>query len=307
MRRASIAALAIVVVIGVVVYAVDPLVPGRCSSSLRWRFRIGAPAADETSPPPVVADDPAITARLAVAGDVGTSDGEAAATAAVMDAFEQSRPYDALLLLGDNVYPDGDAALIGERVLDPFAAVLDGPTALVPVLGNHDVEHGHGPAQVEALGMPDRWYERRIGNVLVIALDSNDADDPDQLRWLAATLAGTRPAWTIVTMHHPAVSAGCHGDEPDVVEHFVPLFEEHSVDLVLAGHEHDYQRSVELEGVTYVISGAAATLRPTGRDDRTATAWSTRSFVDLVVFDDRIAGRAIDRDGRAIDTFVIGR
>lgn len=52
--------------------------------------------------------------------------------------------YDALLLLGDNVYPTGDPSRLPATVFEPFAEVLDGPTQLEAILGNHDVKDGHG-------------------------------------------------------------------------------------------------------------------------------------------------------------------
>ena len=72
-----------------------------------------------------------------------------------------------------------------------------------------------------------------------------------------------------------------------------------------AGWLIDYQRSIPINGVTYIVSGAAARLRDAGREDLTAASWSTHSFVDLVVYSDRILGQSVDHDGRAIDTFVI--
>lgn len=264
---------------------------------------IGAPI--ETAQARVISSDEPAWVRLAVAGDVGTGGAEVYRTAEVMDTLDEQSQFHALLLLGDNVYPSGDPDHVQARVFDPFEAVLDHNTELVAALGNHDVRNGNGPAHAEALGMPNQWYATEIGNVLVITLDSNQSDDQAQLEWLRSTLTGPRPTWTIVTMHHPAYSAGKHGSDGDVRRHFVPLFEEFGVDLVLSGHDHDYQRSTPMNGITYVVSGAAAKLRPAGRDAFTAVSWSTYSFVDLVVYGDRLEGQAIDHDGRAIDNFVI--
>lgn len=242
--------------------------------------------------------------RIAVAGDVGTGEAEAYRTAEVMDSLDQQYEFAALLLLGDNIYPEGEIDQLQEKLLDPFAPVLDGDTRLLPVLGNHDVDYGYREAQIEAFSMPGAWYSEMIGeNTLFIGLDSNQADNPEQLVFLEDLLKGERPAWTIVTMHHPAFSAGHHGDEPSVQKYFVPLFEKYGVTLVLAGHDHDYQRSVPINGITYVVSGAAAYLRPAGRNEFTEVSWSTYSFVDLVVYPDRIEAQAIDHEGRAIDSF----
>jgi hypothetical protein len=113
--------------------------------------------------------------------------------------------------------------------------------------------------------------------------------------------------WTIATMHHPAYSAGEHGSSMNVRRAWSPLFEEAGVPLVLAGHDHDYQRSTPQNGITYVISGGGSKLRETGREDFTAVSASILHYVDLLVYEDRLEGRAIDHDGELIDSFTIRR
>lgn len=264
---------------------------------------VGDPTVSETAAAYIPTEGAVV--RLAVAGDVGTGGSEEFQTASVMDSLEEQQGYDALLLLGDNIYEDGDPSLVQSRVFEPFGPVLDDGTTLLSVLGNHDVSSGFGAAQAEALGMPNEWYATEIGNTTVVALDSNQAGSPEQIAWLRKTLASITNDWTIVMMHHPAYSAGWHGSEPSVVENFVPLFEEFGVDLVLSGHDHDYQRSKPIGGVTYVVSGAAAKLRPAGVADFTAVSWSTYSFVDILVYADRLQVQAVNHDGRAIDSFVL--
>lgn len=274
----------------------------------KWvRFRltdhIGAPPAGEPFEP---FDNTSVPAqRFAVAGDVGTGDDVEQRTADTMDQVEGNLDYDALLLLGDNVYPNGDPAQVSRTVFEPFDAVLDGDTRLVAVLGNHDVSDGNGDAQAAALGMPARWYSERIGDVLVIALDSTQPDNPEQTAWLQATLQTESAPWMIALLHHPPYSGGYHGSDLTTRDQFAPLFTRYGVDLVLSGHDHDYQRSNPIDGVTYVVTGAAAKLRPTDRADFTAAAWSTNSFVDLAVHDDHIDLRAIDQTGRVFDRATI--
>jgi len=71
--------------------------------------------------------------------------------------------------------------------------------------------------------------------------------------------------------------------------------------------DHDYQRSKPINGVTYVVSGAGAKLRPTGHEDFTAVSASTLHFVDMLVYSDRIVLRAIDQDGTLVDMFTLRR
>ena len=190
-------------------------------------------------------------------------------------------------------------------MFEPFAAVLDGGTALLPVLGNHDVKSGFADAQVEALGMPGPWYATRYGDVLVISLDTNRPDDPAQLKWLQETLADATETWKIVTMHHPPYSGGWHGSDMSVRDAFVPLFEQYGVQLVLTGHDHDYQRSEEINGVTYVVSGGAALLRPTALADFSVVAWSTYHFTDIAVWSDHLDLQAVDQNDDVIDAVTL--
>ena len=52
--------------------------------------------------------------------------------------------------------------------------------------------------------------------------------------------------WVICYFHHPMYSDSWHGDDPFLRTILAPLFEEHGVDIVLAGHDHSYQRSYPL-------------------------------------------------------------
>ena len=243
--------------------------------------------------------------RLAVVGDVGTGDREEAETAAAMASLP-GRPYDGLVLLGDNVYPAGDPARLDATVFEPFSAVLDAGADLVPALGNHDVRNGNGPRQVEALRMPGRWYTWRSGPATVIVLDSTRPDDPVQRRWLEHTLATDDSTWRIVALHHPPYSAGSHGSSKSVRAAFEPLLTRYRVQLVLAGHDHDYQRSKPIHGTTYVVSGAGAKTRPTGRASFTAVSWSRQHFVDIQIWRNRLEVQAVAQDGRVYDRFELG-
>jgi len=148
-----------------------------------------------------------------------------------------------------------------------------------------------------------------VGPVRLVVLDSNRVDVEHQTEWLRRVLAARTPpgTWTVAAMHHPAYSAGYHGSDMRVRDRWSPLFAEAAVPLVLAGHDHDYQRSTPQDGVTYVVSGAGAKLRPTGRQDFTAVSASALHYLDLLVYRQRLVGRAIDHDGRLLDSFTIRR
>jgi 3',5'-cyclic AMP phosphodiesterase CpdA len=247
------------------------------------------------------ADDPPML-RIAVAGDVGEPGHELDATATAMAAVQGDRPFDVLLLLGDNVYPWGDPARLPDTVFGPFAPVLDRGAELLAILGNHDVPHAED--QVRALGMPGRWWAVERHDVLLVGLDTNVPEDPEQVAWLKDTLRRSDARWRIVIMHHAPFSAGYQGSHLLAREIYTPIFERYGVQLVLSGHDHDYQRSVPLDGITYVVTGAASTTRRTGDESFTAESFATPGFVELGIYPDRIVGRSIEGRGRIADEWV---
>ena len=243
--------------------------------------------------------------RVAAVGDFGTGSPAAYRTARAIASAAREAPFDVLVLLGDNVYPKGDPDRLSQTILEPFAPLLNDQTRLLPVLGNHDVQAGFGKEQLAALGAPAGWYATRFGDLLVVALDSNRPDEPAQLGWLERTLRTSDARWILAVMHHPPYSAGWHGSDGAVREAFVPLFERHCVQLVLAAHDHDYQRSRPIAGVTYVVSGGGAKTRPTGRAEFTREAWSVLHYVEIDVWPDRLEFRAVSQDGLLFDEATI--
>jgi hypothetical protein len=245
--------------------------------------------------------------RIAAAGDIGEAEEAVWQSAwAVHElSFDDAR-YDTLLLLGDNVYPSGDPARLPYTVFRPFDRVLDEGTALAAIVGNHDA--GYADEQMEILGMPGRWWAQHLpGDVLLVGLDSNSVDDDDQYAFAEQTLRDANERWRIVAIHESPYSAGYQGSNLEVRRRFAPLFARYGVQLVLSGHDHDYQRSVPIDGVTYVVSGAGARTRGTGEEDFTAASWSVLQFVDLNVYADRLLIRAVTQDAEAFDEFEIER
>jgi 3',5'-cyclic AMP phosphodiesterase CpdA len=261
----------------------------------------GAPS--HTTPYVPFPEDERPELRIAVAGDVGEGGDRIDATGAAMAAISQEDPFDVLLLLGDCAYPAGDPAKLQDTVFDPFADVLAGGADLMAILGNHDTPNA--VAQMEALGSPGRWWAEELGDVLLVGLDSNLVDDAEQRAWLLETLRESTATWKIVAVHHPPYSAGYQGSNEEVREAFGPFFEQNGVQLVLSGHEHDYQRSQVINGVTYVVTGAAARTRRTGEDDFTAVSFSWHSYVELGVYPDQIVGRVMNQDNRVADEWVL--
>jgi Purple acid Phosphatase, N-terminal domain/Calcineurin-like phosphoesterase len=89
-----------------------------------------------------------------------------------------------------------------------------------------------------------------------------------QTRWLETTLAAAAKDpgidWIIVQMHQDGLSSSKNGNGSDkgIRETWLPLFDTYGVDLVLCGHDHDYERSWPVRGCNHgvgrdAISGAS--------------------------------------------------
>jgi hypothetical protein len=244
--------------------------------------------------------------RVAAVGDPGTGDAGEYAVTRVIAAEHDRRPYDAVTMLGDLIYPDGDVADFDGAIARPFEGLLDPPVEVLPALGNHDYESGDEDDILQRLGRSSPWYSAEVGGVLFVVLDSNRVDDAEQTAWLRDTLGSTPADWTIVALHHPPYSAGPHGSHDDVREAWSGLFSEYGVELVLAGHDHDYQRSEPVDGVVYVVSGGGGKTNPTGTEDFTEfAAGDILHYLDLQISDDELLGQAVDTDGRVFDSFTL--
>jgi len=186
----------------------------------------------------------------------------------------------------------------------------------MPALGNHEVEAGNGDQGYNSYNtrfdlpdndtaFPGNWYKFQVGSVLFISLDNNDVVyqndgglDPTtnqalyirgysggvQTKWLEQTLAKARSEdsidWIVAYMHQPAMSSSSSGSGSDlgIREQFMSLFYQYGVDLVLAGHDHDYER-------TYAVRGtdSGTFLRPTVVSSDTTTVDTTKGLVHLVL------------------------
>jgi acid phosphatase type 7 len=134
----------------------------------------------------------------------------------------------------------------------------------IPAIGNHDLGWNRADPDVFALpagpaGRPDHtyWYSLDLADVHLVFLDSNAYDRVEQERWLDADLAAarTRRARAIIAFTHDGpYSRGSHRGNTVARDRFVPILARHHVDLLLAGHDHIYQRG-EHGGIRYIVSG----------------------------------------------------
>jgi hypothetical protein len=128
------------------------------------------------------------------------------------------------------------------------------------------------------------WYAFTVGSIRVISLNNDDVclqdgafsayrrdhvptytangDNPyisgysggEQREWLERELAWASASddidWIIVCMHQVAMSsAHFNGADLGIRQAWLPLFDKYGVDLVVAGHEHHFERSFPVRGI----------------------------------------------------------
>ena len=181
--------------------------------------------------------------NIAAAGDWGC-------TGNTQDTIKnvQKQNPDLLLALGDYSYANTAGCWLD--MIRPVGSITK------VGIGNHDVEESALlSSYLNNFGLTRQYYSYNIGNVhvLTMATEETFTKGSQQYNFVLGDLqtASSDPniKWTIVNLHVPLYASPntcgdseCAGDK-DLRETYHPLFDRYGVDLVLAGHVHNYQRS----------------------------------------------------------------
>jgi len=198
------------------------------------------------------------SATLLAVGDIASCD----VTADELVGELAARLQGTIALLGDIAYDKGS--------YDDFAYCFD-PTwgqlrsRLRPAPGNHEYETkeaaGYFTYFGAAAGDPAAgWYSYDLGTWHVIALNSNcgaiggcKVGSPE-MTWLAADLAAHPGECTLAYWHHPRWSSGRHGSN-DFTDPMWDALAAAGADVVLSGHDHDYERMEPIDGMRAFVVG----------------------------------------------------
>ncbi|HKC86384.1 MAG TPA: metallophosphoesterase [Blastocatellia bacterium] len=248
--------------------------------------------------------------RFIVFGDSGKGDTAQHELARMMVAHHWSQFYDTALMLGDNIYPDGNPEDIQAKFERPYAELLRRGVTFHAVLGNHDVKKGR-EAQINYrnFNMGGRaYYSFTKGDGLVefFGIDSNRFDFL-QRRWLEEALQASQAKWKIAMFHHPLYSsADKHGSDFHLRAELEPLLIKYGVDAAFSGHDHVYERTKPQQGVQYFTSGAGAKTRhgdlQRGTPFHVTGADETSSFMSIELTPERFSFKTINIAGREIDS-----
>jgi acid phosphatase len=248
------------------------------------------------------------TLRIAVIGDTGIQ------TNTIAHAIAAAKPFDAIVLVGDNFYPCGV-----KSATDPKWHVIEALTRLdIPifaVLGNHDY-CGNPEAQVNASvpnwHVPARAYAIRSAVADFAMLDttpyaygkSRNAEDA-----VRDAFASSTPRWRIAVGHHVIVSSGFHSLFPRAealrMRGLLPVLRHEKVDLYLGGHDH-HEELLDLHPPLIVVSGAGSDPVPM-ITVRAETVWPKEThfhepiaFAAVKITKDSLTVEFIDARGKRI-------
>jgi hypothetical protein len=234
-------------------------------------------------------DQSAPQVTWAADGTVGLDANSTPATKDIVSGIEQVAPL-FHLLNGDLCYANLDVDRV--RTWNNFFTNNTRSARFrpwMPAAGNHEIEKANGPIGLGAyqayFALPSTetdpelaglWYAFTAGSVRVIVLQNDDnclQDGGDvyisgysggrQLAFLEKELRAARSSreidWVVVAMHQVMISSSdANGADLGLRQKYGPLFDKYGVDLVLCGHEHNYERSLAVRGV---VSGSE-TLTP---------------------------------------------
>ena len=196
---------------------------------------------------------------------------------------------------------------------------------IIPARGNHD----RGITFEEMFYWPKREHNYYYATDLtkgavLLTLNTEISHAGDQRDWIAKTLKEYRsgePRWVIAQYHVPAYgSVKEYAQGESQRQHWVPLFEEFQIDLVMEGDHHSLKRTVPIyqdkenaeKGIVYIGDGGLGVPQ---RDPDT-TRWylqapgmtSNGHHVHLIEFtDEMIKGTAIGLERKILDQFEIAR
>jgi len=232
----------------------DSFVTNRTSVSVSFSNGVATPPPTPTGFTPRVGTSPAPGEPFVVAATGDGASGQSTSDA-VVDAISAIDP-NLFLYLGD-VYEFGTYTEFknwyGEGTrFGTFSAITN------PTIGNHERVGGTSPGYDFYWATPPEDFSVDTNGWHIINLNgaSNSGLSSAQMAWLQSDLAANTAACTIAYFHHPVVSVGPQGDNPD----YEPVWAElvnGGVDIVLTGHEHSYQRWLPMDASLATSSSGA--------------------------------------------------
>jgi hypothetical protein len=215
-----------------------------------------------------------------------------------------------IISCGDNFQINGIQSINDPLWMTSYENIYKTPGLLIdwyPVLGNHDYK-GNPEAEVKyseisrRWRMPSRYYTvvKKVNDSISARFiftdtppmvneyykekgeysDVSKQDTAKELLWLKDVLSNAKEQWIFVIGHHPVFSASPkHGNTPELIKKFKPLFDKYNVDFYFCGHDHDMQHLKPVGSkVDYIVTGSGGEVRKTGKDANSVFSLSESGF-----------------------------
>lgn len=223
-----------------------------------------------------------------------------------------------IIHLGDFAEYGSDMQLTSEQFFRPAQQFLS-MLGLIPVRGNHEngtdlfTKYFPIPQRADIAKGADDFYQDYDG-VRIIVIDQYHERrlSPARLQWLNERLSEASTMWRIVCFHEPIYSSGMHGPSYSAqgIEEIIVKGKTH---VVFTAHDHHYERSKPIHGVTYFVSGGGgAPLRSIIRQKETSAKTAVvLHFISVTVTPDKLIifvfGEGKDGSFEQIDSVEIPR
>lgn len=234
-----------------------------------------------------------------VVGAVGDGAGGEANATAVTDMLVGWNP-DLFLYLGD-VYADGTLTEFRNWYGDDTSFFGRLRSITTPVVGNHEYTAGQAPGYFGYWDNIPHAYSYDANGWHFVAIDSTSnygkvGAGSVQYQFLAADLAANRSPCTIVFWHHPLFTVGSEDPAPRMQDMW-DLMASHKVTMLIAGHDHQYQRwspmgaggVLDSTGITELVAGTGghSSQGITSTDQRVAKTNKSYGAMRLDLFGNR--------------------
>jgi hypothetical protein len=293
---------------------------GACQKATPEPKETAASSARAVRPAPAPPPTPAQGAvRFAVIGDFGLAGPNEADVARLVKGWHP----DFVITTGDHNYPAGADDTIDANIGQYYSEFIGnyrgafGPGSPVnrfwPTPGNHDWYADGLEPYLRYFTLPgnERYYDVDLGLVHLFALDS-DPHEPDgntaasaQAAWLKKRLGASKACHRVVYFHLPPYSSASHGSTAGMRW----PFREWGADVVLAGHDHTYER-LEVDGIPYFVVGISGSSKyPFGTPLPESRMRFNSDYGALLVTANAkaIKYEFVTKDGKKIDELAVSR
>lgn len=271
--------------------------------------------------------------RFSALGDSGNGGLTQYAVAASLRTWNP----DLVLHLGDVIYPAFSNSLADIRCLSVYQRQM-ASTPYYFTFGNHDLYSNDDGPYLNSFALPtnsasgtSHYYSFDHGDVHFVSVflptltpfsqqtAHGLAVGSTQYNWLTNDLATTSRRWKVLFFHAPMNTSSAHRyddlngngtyDRFEISAMLDPVCERYGVQLVLNGHDHNYERFRPKGALTRIVSGGGGypLYGMVERDPESVWFQSVHHHLRVTVDGDWMKTEAVATDGTVIDSTTIPR